>query len=66
VSFLFLTASSNDLVGQTVTNYAYAHSYLVIGAMTLLIYIAVIVWNPATLRDAKPYVAPWPKEPVKA
>ena len=64
VSFFFLTASSNDLVGQTVTNYAYAHSYLVIGAMTLLIYIAVIVWNPATLRDAKPYVAPWPKEPT--
>jgi len=63
VSFFFLTASSNDLVGQTVTNYAYAHSYLVIGAMVLLIYIAVIVWNPATLRDARPYVAPWPKEP---
>lgn len=55
LSFFFLTATSNDLVGQDITNYAYAHSHLVIGALMLMIYIAVIVWNPATLRDAKPF-----------
>ncbi|MFA6267724.1 MAG: glycosyltransferase family 87 protein [Pseudolabrys sp.] len=55
VSFFFLTATSNDAVGQDVTNYAYAHSFLVIGALTLLIYCAVIVWNPATLEREKPF-----------
>jgi hypothetical protein len=66
ISFFFLTATSNDVVGKAMSDYAYFHSYLVIGALSLFIYIAVIVWNLATLRDAKPYVAPWPKEPVYA
>lgn len=55
VSFLFLTVSSNDVVGEKMTNHAYAHSYLVIGAMILMIYLAVAVWNRATLRDARPF-----------
>lgn len=62
-SFILLTATSNDVVGKAMSDWAYFHSFLVLGALSLLIYIAVIVWNEATLRDAKPYVAPWPKEP---
>jgi alpha-1,2-mannosyltransferase len=64
LSFILLTATSNDVVGKAMSDWAYFHSFLVLGALSLLIYIAVIVWNPATLRDAKPYVAPWPKEPT--
>lgn len=56
ISFFFLTATSNDVVGQTVSEWAYRHSFLVIGALTLMIYIAVIVWNPAVLREARPFV----------
>jgi alpha-1,2-mannosyltransferase len=63
LSFILLTATSNDVVGKAMSDWAYFHSLLVLGALSLLIYIAVIVWHPATLRDAKPYVAPWPKEP---
>lgn len=66
VSFILLTATSNDVVGKAMSDWAYFHSFLVLGALSLYVYIAVIVWNPATLREAKPYVAPWPKEPVKA
>lgn len=64
LSFILLTATSNDVVGKAMSDWAYFHSFLVLGALSLLIYIAVIVWHPATLRDAKPYVAPWPKEPT--
>ena len=64
LSFVLLTATSNDVVGKAMSDWAYFHSFLVLGALSLFIYIAVIVWNPATLRDAKPYVAPWPKEPT--
>lgn len=63
LSFVLLTATSNDVVGKAMSDWAYFHSFLVLGALSLLIYIAVIVWHPATLRDARPYVAPWPKEP---
>jgi alpha-1,2-mannosyltransferase len=62
LSFILLTATSNDVVGKAMSDWAYFHSFLVLGALSLLIYIAVIVWNEATLRDAKPYVAPWPEE----
>jgi hypothetical protein len=55
VSFVFLTVTSNDVVGKRLSDYAYFHSHLVIGALTLMIYIAVIVWNPAVLRNAKPF-----------
>ncbi|MDI1347528.1 MAG: glycosyltransferase family 87 protein [Pseudolabrys sp.] len=64
LSFILLTATSNDVVGKAMSDWAYFHSFLVLGALAMLIYIAVIVWNPATLRDARPYVAPWPKEPT--
>ena len=61
ISFFFLTLTSNDVIGKTVSDWAYFHSFLVIGALTLMIYIAVIVWNPAVLRDAKPFVWHWAK-----
>jgi Glycosyltransferase family 87 len=54
-SFFFLTLTSNDVVGKTISDWAYVHSFLVIGALTLMIYIAVIAWNPAVLREAKPF-----------
>jgi hypothetical protein len=44
-SFVLATATSNDLVGQNVTEWAYGHSFLVLGALVLLIYIAAIVWK---------------------
>ena len=53
VSFVPLTTTSNDVVGQKLSDYAYNHSFLVLGALSLLISIATIVWNPAVLRDAK-------------
>jgi len=56
VSFFFLTATSNDVVGKTISDWAYEHSFLVIGALTLMIYIAAVVWNPAVLREARPFV----------
>ena len=56
ISFFFLTMTSNDVVGKTISDWAYFHSFLVIGALTLMIYIAVIVWQPAVLGTAKPFV----------
>ena len=56
ISFFFLTMTSNDVVGKTISDWAYFHSFLVIGALTLMIYIAVIVWQPAVLSTAKPFV----------
>jgi len=44
-SFVLATASSNDVVGQSVTRWAYGHSLLVLGALVPLIYIAAIVWQ---------------------
>jgi hypothetical protein len=61
VSFFFLTATSNDVVGKPLSDWAYFHSFLVIGALTLMIYIAVIVWEPAVLREAKPFAWRWPR-----
>ena len=55
LSFFFLTLTSNDVAGKTISDWAYYHSFLVIGALMLMIYIAVIVWNPAVLREAKPF-----------
>lgn len=55
VSFFFLTLTSNDVIGKNISDWAYFNSFLVIGALTLMIYIGVIVWKPAVLRDAKPF-----------
>ena len=42
-SFLLVTLTSNDIVGQDVTEWAYGHSHLVLGTLVLLIYFAVLV-----------------------
>ncbi len=42
-SFLLVTLTSNDVVGETVTVWAYGHSHLVLGTLVLLIYFAVLV-----------------------
>jgi alpha-1,2-mannosyltransferase len=45
LSFFLATATSNDIVGQTITDWAYGHSFLVLGALVLLVYFAVMVWR---------------------
>jgi hypothetical protein len=47
-SFFFLTLTSNDVVGKAMSDFAYFHSFLVIGVLLLLVYIAIVV------RDAAP------------
>jgi len=41
-SFALMTLAGNDVVGQAVTNWAYAHSAMVLGALVLLIYFAAL------------------------
>jgi hypothetical protein len=41
-SFVLLTVSGNDLVGETVTVWAYHHSFMVLGTLVLLIYFAAL------------------------
>ena len=56
-SFILLTATSNDVVGSRVTEWAYQTGHLVIGALLLMVGVAAIVLRgPATddLRDAEP------------
>jgi alpha-1,2-mannosyltransferase len=58
-SFVLLTLTSNDVVGKGMSDWAYSHSFLVLGALSLMIYISVIVWNPAVLRGTRPLIPPW-------
>jgi hypothetical protein len=55
-SFVLATATSNDVAGPSLTDWAYGHSFLVLGALVLLVYIAMIIWNanrvPQFLSDA--------------
>jgi hypothetical protein len=41
-SFVLATATSNDLVGEAVTDWAYGHGFLALGAMVLLIALGCI------------------------
>ena len=43
LSFVLMTATGNDIVGQSVTVWAYQHSFMVLGALVLLIYFAALV-----------------------
>ena len=43
LSFVLITLTSNDVVGRTVTGWAYSHSFLVLGTLVLLIYFAAVV-----------------------
>jgi hypothetical protein len=51
-SFMLATASSNDAAGQSISDWAYRHSLLVLGALAPLIYIAAIIRQGA--GGAKP------------
>jgi len=53
-SFILATATSNDVAGQTLTEWSYGHSFLVLGALVLLIYIAVVVWKAHKARQSPP------------
>jgi hypothetical protein len=56
-SFVLLTATSNDVVGRHVTEWAYQTGHLVIGALLLMAGVAAIVLRrPLTddLRDVQP------------
>jgi alpha-1,2-mannosyltransferase len=44
-SFILETVTNNDVVGRSVTEFAYHHGFLAWGAMILLIYLAAIVWT---------------------
>ena len=42
LSFALVTLSGNDVVGETVTVWAYSHSFIVLGTLVLLIYFAAL------------------------
>jgi hypothetical protein len=42
-SYALVTLTANDVVGETVTVWAYGHSFMVLGTLVLLIYFAVLV-----------------------
>jgi glycosyl transferase family 87 len=45
VSFVLATATSSDLVGHALTDWAYRTSQMELGAMVLIVYLAVIILN---------------------
>lgn len=49
-SFVLATATGNDLVGRSVTEWSYHHGFLAWGAMVLLLYLGALVWR--TRREA--------------
>lgn len=56
-SFVLATATSNDLVGESITNWAYGHSFPVLGASVLLVYLAVISGNANRQLQVLPQMA---------
>lgn len=45
ISFILVTLTGNDVVGQAVTVWAYRHSAIVLGTLVLLVYFAALVIN---------------------
>ncbi len=45
ISFTLVTLTGNDVVGQTVTVWAYRHSAIVLGTLVLLVYFAALMIN---------------------
>ena len=45
ISFILVTLTGNDAVGQAITVWAYRHSTIVLGTLVLLVYFAVLVIN---------------------
>jgi hypothetical protein len=44
ISFLLRAGTSNDLAGQTITDFAYAYGFMPIGAIVLYIAFAAMTW----------------------
>jgi hypothetical protein len=42
ISFVLVTVTGNDVVGETVTVWAYGHSSMVLGTLVLLVYFAAL------------------------
>jgi Glycosyltransferase family 87 len=58
LSFALVTLSGNDAVGETVTIWAYRHSFMVLGTLVLLVYFAAL----AIERHRQNYFAATPAE----
>ncbi len=43
ISFVLVTVTGNDAVGQEITVWAYQHSFMVLGTLVLLVYFAALV-----------------------
>jgi hypothetical protein len=54
VSFILLTATSNDLVGRPFTGWALWHSLPVLGTLILGVQLGVLIWLPDVWRAASP------------
>jgi hypothetical protein len=52
-SFLLRAGTSNDLAGQTITDFAYAYGFMPIGAIVLYIAFAAMTWIWRPLGIAK-------------
>jgi hypothetical protein len=55
-SFILGTATSNDLAGQFMTEWSYAHNFLVYSALVLLVFLAYVVLRNE-VRQADPAIA---------
>jgi Glycosyltransferase family 87 len=53
ISFLLRAGTSNDLAGQTITDFAYAYGFMPIGAIVLYIAFAAMmsVWHPPGIKE---------------
>jgi hypothetical protein len=53
ISFLLRAGTSNDIAGQTITDFAYAYGFMPIGAIVLYIAFAAMtwVWHPPGIAD---------------
>jgi hypothetical protein len=53
ISFLLRAGTSNDIAGQTITDFAYAYGFMPIGAIVLYVAFAAMtwVWHPPGIAD---------------
>jgi Glycosyltransferase family 87 len=56
VSFVLGTATSNDLAGHVLTEWSYAHNFLVLSALVLLVFLGYVVLRN-DVRQTSPAVA---------
>jgi hypothetical protein len=53
ISFLLRAGTSNDLAGQTITDFAYSYGFMPIGAIVLYVAFAAMswVWHPPGIAE---------------